>query len=89
MTNLPNTAAEDTVFENLGLTREDLGMDTGSGSGNEDLDTGSGNEQAGADLGFDDGQEGQQQQPRVSQTEGRLPQGAEVKPDGKGNLVND
>lgn len=82
-TNLPNTAAEDTVFDNLGLTRADLGMDT-EGSGNEDLETGSGNEQA--DLG--DGQEEQQQQPRVSHTESRLPQGAEVKPDGKGNLVN-
>jgi ribosomal protein S8E len=86
--NLPNQSAEDTVFDNLGLTRADLGMDT-EGSGNEDLETGSGNE--GADLDTGDGQERQQpekQQSRVSQTEGRLPQGAEVKPDGKGNLVN-
>ena len=40
--NLPDSAAEDTVFENLGLSREDLGMDQ-EGSGNEDLE-GSGNE---------------------------------------------
>ena len=30
-------AAEDTVFDNLGLSREELGMDQ-DGSGNEDLD---------------------------------------------------
>lgn len=46
--NLPNQAAEDTVFDNLGLSREDLGLDTNTddlGSGNEDLDTsGSGND---------------------------------------------
>ena len=41
--NLSNTAAEDTVFENLGLTRADLGIED-QGSGNEDLDQGSGNE---------------------------------------------
>lgn len=45
--NLPNQAAEDTVFDNLGLSREDLGLDTDDlGSGNEDLelDGGSGND---------------------------------------------
>jgi ribosome-binding protein aMBF1 (putative translation factor) len=94
--NLPNQSAEDTVFENLGLTRADLGMDT-EGSGNEDLDTGSGNEQGGVDSG--DGREGQQRQPqgeqqqppRMSQTppESRLPASAEVHADHKGNLVNE
>lgn len=63
--NLPNEAAEDTVFDNLGLTREDLGMDgvgDDLGSGNEDLEAGSGNENLGdgdfdfADTG-DDGQD--------------------------------
>lgn len=64
--NLPNEAAEATVFDNLGLTREDLGMDGAGddlGSGNEDLEQGgSGNEDLGgqdfdfADTG-DDGQD--------------------------------
>jgi ribosome-binding protein aMBF1 (putative translation factor) len=97
-TNLPNQSAEDTVFDNLGLTREDLGMDLDHGSGNEDLDTGSGNDQA--DLDFGDGQDKrqplqrdqqrrEQQPPRVSQTETRLPASAEVHADHKGNLVNE
>jgi len=68
------------------LTREDLGMDL-EGSGNEDLE-GSGNE----DLGS--GQD-ERPEPRVTQTRetrepatSRLPTGAEVKADGKGNLVS-
>jgi hypothetical protein len=86
--NLPDEAAEDTVFSNLGLSREDLGMDL-EGSGNEDLE-GSGNE------GGDEQGSGQEnlEQPRVTQTReqqpqqpSRLPANAEVKPDGKGNLV--
>lgn len=63
--NLPNTAAEDAVFDNLGLTREDLGMDQNDdfGSGNEDLEQagGSGNEGLGdQDFNIDDtGDQGQ------------------------------
>jgi hypothetical protein len=86
--NLPDSAAEDTVFSNLGLTRDDLGMDVGDGSGNEDLEGGSGNE----DLGS--GQEGFEPESRVSHTReerepapSRIPSSAEVKADGKGNLV--
>jgi len=93
----PNQAAEDTVFENLGLSRDDLGMDQDAGSGNEDLDQGSGYEDRGADRDepdlFDQ---------RVSHTEQRqppsgleppprakpIPNYAEVHPDNKGNLVN-
>jgi ribosome-binding protein aMBF1 (putative translation factor) len=94
--NLSNQAAEDTVFENLGLTRADLGMDTDDqGSGNDDLEQGSGNEQG--DLGLGEEQQkpqpkGQDQQPaRMSQTpqESRLPASAEVHADHKGNLVNE
>src|SRR6188768_1524509 len=97
--NLSNTAAEDTVFENLGLTRADLGIED-QGSGNEDLDQGSGNEDLDQGSGQEDFQFGdiedqqQQRQPtrdqqsRVSHTDSRLPQGAEVKADAKGNLVN-
>ena len=85
--NLPDSAAEDTVFENLGLSREDLGLDQ-EGSGNEDLDAGSGNE------GLQDGS-GNERESRVTHTEredrappSRIPSSAEIKPDGKGNLVN-
>lgn len=78
--NLPNQEAEDTVFSNLGLTREDLGMDI-EGSGNEDLE-GSGNE----DLGSEgSGQEDEGDEGRMTQT--TFPSSAEVRPDGKGNLV--
>jgi hypothetical protein len=77
--NLPDTAAEDAVFSNLGLTREELGVGD-EGSGNEGLEQeGSGNE----DLG----QEGSDDESRVSHTPGGIPPSAEVKPDGKGNLV--
>ena len=87
--NLPDTAAEDTVFTNLGLTREDLGIgDDDGGSGNEDLgfgqdDQGSGNEDRGADRGSDES--------RMTHTTERsgLPPTAEVHPDHKGNLVNE
>jgi hypothetical protein len=94
-----NQAAEDTVFDNLGLTREDLGMDQDTGSGNEDLDQGgSGNE----DLGGRDEPDLFDQRAGVSHTEQRQPQRldpavprpksipdyAEVHPDNKGNLVN-
>lgn len=98
--NLPNSAAEDTVFDNLGLTREDLGMDNqddGFGSGNEDLEggDGSGNDnltldtRGQDDLG-DDGQGGQGDQSRVTHTDSirPLPRNAEVKPDKQGNLVD-
>jgi hypothetical protein len=74
--NLPDRAAEDAVFSNLGLSREELGVE--DGSGNEDLEQGSGNE----DLGS--GQE-QVEDDRVSHT--GIPSTAEVKPDGKGNLI--
>lgn len=94
--NLPNTAAEDTVFENLGLTRADLGMDTADdGSGNEDLETGSGNEgQGSGQEGFREaperGQEPQRPPPSLTQTpESRIPASAEVHADHKGNLVNE
>lgn len=80
--NLSNQAAEDTVFSNLGLSREDLGLDQ-AGSGNEDLDVGSGNEGLSQDDGS--GNEG-----RMTQTDEppRFPARAEVRPDGKGNLVD-
>ena len=94
-----NQAAEDTVFDNLGLTREDLGVGLDdSGSGNEDLDQGgSGNE----DLGRG-GDEPDLFDQRVSHTDNRqppsgleppprakpIPNYAEVHPDNKGNLVN-
>jgi hypothetical protein len=89
--NLPDSSAEDTVFSNLGLTRDDLGMDL-EGSGNEDLE-GSGNE---GGEGEGSGQDGSvfEIEPRVTQTREvrepaptRIPSSAEVKPDGKGNLV--
>jgi len=94
--NLPNESAEDTVFSNLGLSREDLGLDKGGddlGSGNEDLDTGSGNE-GGGQTDSGSGNEGLE---RVSHTSERqpdrqptgLPATAEVHPDHKGNLVNE
>jgi hypothetical protein len=93
--NLPTESAEDTVFSNLGLTREDLGIE--EGSGNEDLDQGgSGNEDLGS--GFDDrgadrgstGDEGRMSQ-TTQRTEERtgLPPTAEVHADHKGNLVNE
>jgi len=78
--NLPNEAAEDTVFENLGLSREDLGMDQ-EGSGNE-LDEGSGSEPEDRDESrVTHTQEKQDPQPS------RIPSSAEVKPDGRGNLI--
>ena len=68
--NLSNTAAEDTVFANLGLTREDLGMDTDDGSGNEDLETRElETKSRNVWLRMIDQAAEQQQQPRVSQTE--------------------
>lgn len=87
--NLPDSAAEDTVFTNLGLTREDLGMGD-EGSGNEgDFDQGgSGNDDAGlGDLGAESGAD----ESRMSHTPERsgLPPTAEVHPDHKGNLVNE
>jgi hypothetical protein len=84
--NLPNQAAEDTVFSNLGLTREELGVGD-EGSGNEDLDQ---------ELGS--GQEGSEDEPesRMTQTreedEGKGPRpispGAEVAADKHGNLLH-
>ena len=85
--NVADRAAEDTVFDNLGLTRDELGMDSQDGSGNEDLDTGgSGNE----DLGQDDRGFDRAPDPGVTHTPPTrpIPGGAEVKPDGRGNLVN-
>lgn len=88
--NLSPESAEDTVFTNLGLTREDLGIE--EGSGNEDFEQGggSGNE----DL--DRGGSGNDDLARMSQTTQReqsertgLPPTAEVHPDHKGNLVNE
>ena len=60
--NLPNQAAEDTVFDNLGLSREDLGLDANDdlGSGNEDLDAGSGNDGDQDDFQLDTRRGGQQ-----------------------------
>ncbi len=82
--NLPSSAAEDTVFSNLGLTREELGIGDDEGSGNEDLDDqGSGNEDLG-DQGS--GNEGDDDPSRVTHTS-PFPARAEVKPDGRGNLV--
>lgn len=85
--NLPSESAEDTVFSNLGLTREDLGVE--EGSGNESLEQGSGNE----DLASDDrGGSGNEDSGRMSQTTSRgegLPPTAEVHADHKGNLVNE
>ena len=94
--NLPNASAEDTVFSNLGLSREDLGIGAGEdlGSGNESLDTGSGNEDQGSGQGRDTGS-GNEQPERVSHTRAEperqtgLPPTAEVHPDHKGNLVNE
>ena len=86
--NLSTESAEDTVFSNLGLTREDLGVE--EGSGNEDL--GSGNEEL--DRGGS-GNEDFERQGRMSQTTERepertgLPPTAEVHADHKGNLVNE
>jgi hypothetical protein len=88
--NLSNESAEETVLSNLGMTREDLGMDAAEGSGNEDLE-GSGNE--GDEGSGQDGSLFEAPDGRVSHTERRepaptrLPSNAEVKPDGKGNLV--
>ena len=80
--NLPNEGAEDVVFENLGLSREELGV--------TDADEGSGWE----DSGDDQGSGNEEQQSRVSHTSRkesddtpRFPKAAEVKPDGKGNLL--
>jgi hypothetical protein len=88
--NLSNESAEDTVFSNLGLTREDLGVGDDDGSGNEDFEQGggSGNE-------TDRGGSGNEDLDRMSQTTSRqpertgLPPTAEVHPDHKGNLVNE
>src|SRR5215470_12616401 len=86
--NLSNQAAEDAVFANLGLSREELGLtDDGEGSGNEDLgpgheggdDEGSGHVE-GDNLALEN--EG-----RTSHTPPRIPSRAEVKSDGKGNLI--
>lgn len=87
--NLTDPSAEDTVFTNLGLTREDLGIE--EGSGNEELEQGggSGNEE------LDRGGSGNEDLDRMSQTTSRdsertgLPPTAEVHPDHKGNLVNE
>ena len=84
--NLSNQAAEDTVFSNLGLTREDLGIGDDDGSGNDDLDTGSGNE------GREDGSGNEAPESRTTHTtteRSGLPPTAEVHPDHKGNLVNE
>jgi hypothetical protein len=92
--NLSNQAAEDTVFSNLGLTREELGI-TDDGSGNEDLD-GSGNEGFEGDSSGNEGFE--QPEGRMSQTRGReerlederrpISPGAEVTADKHGNLLH-
>jgi hypothetical protein len=93
--NLPDQSAEDTVFSNLGLTREELGVE--EGSGNEDLEQdGSGNE------GLDQGGSGNEpfssdasSSSRTSRTTEKVPERtglpltAEVHPDHKGNLVNE
>ena len=84
--NLSNQAAEDTVFSNLGLTREDLGIGDDDGSGNEDLglDSGSG------DRGDGSGNEASESRTSHTTTErSGLPPTAEVHPDHKGNLVNE
>ena len=92
--NLLDQAAEDTVFSNLGLTREDLGVGDDEGSGNEDFGQdggGSGNE------GLDRGGSGNEDLERMTQTTSRgeqpdrsgLPPTAEVHADHKGNLVNE
>jgi hypothetical protein len=83
--NLPNQAAEDTVFSNLGLTREELGMGDDDGSGNEDLDAGSGNEDLG-DAGSGNEPDDGGQPDRVTHTS-PFPARSEVKPDGRGNLI--
>jgi hypothetical protein len=81
--NLPDKAAEDTIFSNLGLTREELGVtDDDEGSGHEDLDAGSGHEGGGDGSGH----EGDDDSSRVTHTS-PFPSRAEVKPDGRGNLV--
>jgi len=83
--NLPDASAEDTVFTNLGLTREELGMDQ-EGSGNEDME-GSAHEEEGS--GHEEGaHEGLEEQARVSHTETRIPSRAEIKADKQGNLVD-
>ncbi len=92
--NLPNSAAEDTVFDNLGLSREELGLDGQGddfGSGNEDLgDDGSGNDDLTLDTRGQQGDDDQgDDQSRVTHTESRpLPRGAEVRPDKQGNLID-
>ena len=87
--NLPDREAEDAVFTNLGLTREELGVTDDEGSGNEDFE-GSGYE-GGDDegSGHEDGAHpGLEAESRVSHTDTRLPSRAEVKSDGKGNLID-
>lgn len=89
--NLSNQAAEDTVFTNLGLTREDLGIgDDDSGSGNEDLGDlgGSGNDDL--DRGGSGNEQGDQRSTTHTTAErSGLPPTAEVHADHKGNLVNE
>jgi hypothetical protein len=72
--NLSQRAAEDTVFENLGLDRADLGIEEDQGSGWED---------EGQDT-FESEEQVETPEPRPARA---IPDRAEVKPDGRGNLV--
>jgi len=87
-----NAAAEDTVFGNLGLDREELGLeaddaqdDLGTGDDQQQDDQGDDGHQQLDDLRVShtgDDRQQQRQQPKP------FPQRSEVKPDGKGNLVD-
>jgi hypothetical protein len=85
--NLSNKSAEDTVFSNLGLSREELGLTDDEGSGNEELE-GSGFEDEGSGQDDGSGHPELDYESRVSQTTTRIPSRAEVKSDGKGNLID-
>lgn len=100
---LNNSAAESLVFDNLGLTQDDLGVGD-EGSDDLDLDEGEGGDDQLDDLsvshteqdrqqqqrGPDQRQQQQKQQPprQDQQRQQQFRPQAEVKPDGKGNLVN-
>jgi hypothetical protein len=87
--NLPDQAAEDTVFSNLGLTREELGVgDEGSGNEGLDQELGSGNE--GQDEGFDEPESRMTQTREGDEDRGPRPisPGAEVAADKHGNLLH-
>lgn len=82
--NVSQSVAEDTVFENLGLDREELGIVDEPDDIEPDQDTGPDDQEP--ELDFDSGvthTRDQEQQPKRP-----LPRRSEVKDDGKGNLVN-